>query len=224
MTQEQWITTENGRLFVKRWEPLAPKDRAQAPIVLFHDSLGCVELWRDFPKQLATATGRTVIAYDRLGFGQSDPYPGSLPLSFVSDEASDSFAALRAQMELEQFMAFGHSIGGGMAIRCATVYPAQCQALVTESAQVFVEEQTLEGIRKAKQAFAKPGELDRLKKYHGDKAAWVLSAWIDSWLSEAFRHWSLEESLSLVRCPGCSRFMASRTSTARCAIPSISRP
>ena len=48
------------------------------PIVLFHESLGCIELWRDFPRKLSQITGREVIAYDRLGFGQSDVYSGLL--------------------------------------------------------------------------------------------------------------------------------------------------
>ncbi|MEQ9510813.1 MAG: alpha/beta hydrolase, partial [Alloalcanivorax xenomutans] len=70
--EETWINASQGRLFVKRW---TPKNIATpTPIVLFHDSLGCVALWRDFPQQLAGVTGREVIAYDRLGFGQSDPH------------------------------------------------------------------------------------------------------------------------------------------------------
>lgn len=169
--------------------------------MLLHDSLGCVELWRDFPERLSQATGRGVVAYDRLGFGKSDPHPGTLTLSFISEEASGSFSALRDRLELERFVAFGHSVGGAMAAVCAATFPGQCRALVTESAQAFVEDRTLEGIRNAKQAFVQQGQLDRLKKYHGDKAAWVLSAWVDTWLCAGFQGWNLDEDLPLVRCP-----------------------
>ena len=65
------------------------------PIVLFHDSLGSVALWRDFPAVLAQATGHGVIAYDRLGFGRSDPHPGRLSNDFVQTEAREGFRALR---------------------------------------------------------------------------------------------------------------------------------
>jgi pimeloyl-ACP methyl ester carboxylesterase len=58
-------------------------EAAKAPLVLMHDSLGSVDLWREFPAQLAAATGREVIAYDRLGFGHSDPNPHRLQPSFV---------------------------------------------------------------------------------------------------------------------------------------------
>lgn len=199
--REDWVLTPHGRLFVKRWKPQNNTGPSNAPIVLFHDSLGCVALWREFPEQLALATGRQVIAYDRLGFGQSDPYPGALEDSFIGDEAKGAFSALYQQLKLEHFIAFGHSVGGAMGVMCAATFPEQCRALVTESAQAFVEDRTLTGIRDAQQAFARDGQLDRLKRYHGDKAAWVLNAWVENWLSDGFRHWNLDEHLPLVRCP-----------------------
>jgi hypothetical protein len=39
----------------------------------------------------------------------------------------------------------------------------------------------------ARDNFAQPGQLERLARYHGDKAAWVLSAWVDTWLSPPLR-------------------------------------
>ncbi|HIE1369683.1 TPA: alpha/beta fold hydrolase, partial [Burkholderia sola] len=65
VTEETTVGTPQGRLFAKRWRA-GPARHAVAPIVLLHDSLGCVDLWRDFPAQLARATQRDVIAYDRL--------------------------------------------------------------------------------------------------------------------------------------------------------------
>jgi pimeloyl-ACP methyl ester carboxylesterase len=197
-TTTHHIATPQGRLFAQVWT----HDLAQgAPIVLLHDSLGCVALWRDFPAQLAQATGRMVVAYDRLGFGQSDPYPGVLPLSFVPDEAHQGLAAVVAHFGLEQFVLLGHSVGGGMAVCAAATYPAQCQALITIAAQSFVEDITTAGIAQAKAQFAQPGAMDRLAKYHGDKANWVLHAWTDSWLSEGFAHWRLDDYLPKVLCP-----------------------
>lgn len=73
--EETTVETPQGCLFAKRWrgglaqhaagaskanvpepaapEPVAPEPAAPepaAPIVLLHDSLGCVDLWRDFPR------------------------------------------------------------------------------------------------------------------------------------------------------------------------------
>jgi pimeloyl-ACP methyl ester carboxylesterase len=171
------------------------------PIVLFHDSLGCVELWRDFPERLALATGRDVVAYDRLGFGQSDPHPGTLDCGFVRDEAVTGFRLLRDALGIGAFVAFGHSVGGGMAVACAAMHAADCRALITESAQAFVEDRTTQGIRDAQRMFEQAGQIDRLVKYHGDKAAWVLSAWINTWLAPEFADWNLDEGLHRVHCP-----------------------
>lgn len=198
---ETWIETPQGRLFAKRWRGTPVADAAAGPIVLLHDSLGSVGLWRDFPERLAQATQRDVIAYDRLGFGCSDPHPARLTATFVRDEADHAFRALREQLGFASFVAFGHSVGGGMAVGCAAAYPDRCRALVTVAAQAFVEERTLAGIRESERQFAEPGQLDRLARHHGDKAEWVLRAWVDTWLSAAFRDWSLDDMLPQVRCP-----------------------
>lgn len=168
--------------------------------MLFHDSLGCVELWRDFPEQLSQQLGRTVIAYDRLGFGRSDPHRGRLGMNFIADEANRFFPVVCEQMGVHEFVAFGHSVGGGMAVHCAAEYADRCSGLVTESAQSFTEDRTLQGIGEAKDVFSEAGQLDRVVKYHGHKAQWVLDAWIDTWLDPAFRVWSLESVLPQVTC------------------------
>lgn len=44
-------------------------------LVLLHEGLGCITMWRDFPAKLAAATGCRTIAYSRPGYGASDPHP-----------------------------------------------------------------------------------------------------------------------------------------------------
>ncbi|WP_163559051.1 alpha/beta hydrolase [Halomonas sp. NO4] len=195
------VDTPEGHLHSVRWSPEAAADGGSAPIVLLHDSLGCIALWRDFPERLAHATGREVIAYDRLGYGQSAPYPGPQPESFIADEAQAGFAAVREQLGVERFALLGHSVGGSMAAVTAGRYPQACEALITVAAQAFTEPRTLAGIREAEQAFLEPGGLSRLAKYHGDKAEWVLRSWVDNWHSEAFREWRLDDALVQVHCP-----------------------
>ena len=200
-----FVQHAQGRLFTRTWTPAddaeAASPRPVHPIVLFHDSLGCVELWRDFPEQLCRATGRRVIAYDRLGFGRSDPRTERPSLDFVAEESALYFPALREQLELEGFVALGHSVGGGMAIHCAADSGGGCEALVTIAAQVFAEDRTLNGIRAAREQFQDPRQLERLVKYHGDKARWVLEAWTENWLHHGFAAWSLEPVLPRVACP-----------------------
>jgi pimeloyl-ACP methyl ester carboxylesterase len=199
--RDHWIQHPEGRLFARQWLP-AENARRKAAIVMLHDSLGCTGLWREFPAQLCRATGRPVIAYDRLGFGHSDPRHGRPPLGFVAQEAAHYFPALRDQLGIERgFVALGHSVGGGMAVHCAANAPGSCVALITIAAQAFVEDRTLRSIREAKDLFADPAQVERLARYHGDKTPWVLDAWIGTWLHPDFAAWSLADVLPQVRCP-----------------------
>ena len=202
MIQDSYADMAEGRLFVRLWGDFKGRPKGRAlPIVLLHDSLGSVELWRDFPAVLAEAAGHPVVAYDRLGFGKSDPYPGRLPADFVRREGRTGLAAVRAALGIDRMILFGHSVGGGMSVCAAAAFPDGVAAVITESAQAFVEDRTTAGIREAKTGFQAPGQMDRLARYHGDKAQWVLDAWTETWLSPEFADWTLDEDLRAVRCP-----------------------
>ena len=192
------VEAEGGTLFARTWVPSSQRD--ESPILLFHDSLGSVALWREFPELLARATGRRVVAYDRLGFGRSDVRTGPLAFDFIAAEAGVVPRVCEA-LGIGNFVAFGHSVGGAMAIATAARLGEQCEAVITVSAQSFAEERTLAGVRTARTAFAQPGRLERLARYHGDRARWVLDAWTGTWLAPEFAHWSLDDELRGVRCP-----------------------
>lgn len=194
-----YVPTPRGRLFARRWAPAGTADAA--PIVILHDSLGSVEQWRDLPARLALATGRPAIAYDRLGFGRSDPNPDVLPLDFVRNESRCGLIHVREAFAVGRMVLFGHSIGGSMAIAGGAAFAADTEAVVTVAAQTFVEDRTIAGIKKAREAFRAEEQIERLARYHGDKARWVLAAWIETWLAPAFANWCLDEDLRRLRCP-----------------------
>ncbi|MDR4126961.1 alpha/beta fold hydrolase [Yanghanlia caeni] len=196
---DQWIQLPQGRIFARRW--CASESAQGSPIVLLHDSLGCVELWREFPRALSQATGRDVVAYDRLGFGRSDPRTGRPSLHFIQEEAHHVFPALCERLGIDRFVVLGHSVGGGMAVHCAAHLPERCEAVVTLAAQAFLEDRTTHGVREAGEQFSAPQQMERLARYHGDKAPWVLDAWTGCWLHPDFAQWSLLDVLPRVRCP-----------------------
>jgi len=197
-----WIDGNHGRMFVRSWFPERDALRPNhAPILLLHESLGCIEQWKDFPSALAQATGRTVVAYDRLGFGRSDRLTAPPAPTFVEDEAAHGFACVLEHLGIERFVVLGHSVGGSMAVHCAARYPEACQAMITMSAVTFVEQRTLSGIRQARAWFADPAQRERLRRYHGERSDWVLSAWIDTWLAPDFATWTLAHALPAVGCP-----------------------
>ncbi|WP_229207705.1 MULTISPECIES: alpha/beta fold hydrolase [unclassified Duganella] len=61
-------------------------------------------------------------------------------MRFIHDEAWLYFPLLRAALEMEPFIAFGHSVGGCMAAACAAMYPDAGVALITMSAQAWVDQ------------------------------------------------------------------------------------
>jgi pimeloyl-ACP methyl ester carboxylesterase len=88
-----------------------------------------------------------------------------------------------------------------MAVATAARWPERCVAVVTEAAQSFVEGRTLAGIRGARAEFERAERFERVVRYHGEKARWVLDAWIETWLDPAFAGWRLDDALRGVRCP-----------------------
>jgi pimeloyl-ACP methyl ester carboxylesterase len=198
LTQSYEIAGPGWKIHAKQWMPAKPS--AQIPIVLLHDSLGSVDLWRDFPERLALGLSRSVIAYDRLGFGQSDPRTELPGLDFIAEEAVKYFPVVKKGLSLTRYVLFGHSVGGSMAIEIAA-RDAGCAAVITMASQAFVEERTAAGIRDAMRVFEQPGQIERLEKWHGAKARWVLRAWSDLWLSPEFAGWSLAERIGQVVCP-----------------------
>lgn len=197
-SEELFVDVKGGNLYVKKWTPDTVK--LTSPIVLMHDSLGCVDLWRDFPEQLASALSCQVIAYDRLGFGRSSINNNAPSVNFVWDEADFYFADIKKAAQFNSYYLFGHSVGGGMSIGIAAG-DKSCLGVISESAQAFVEELTINGIKAAQKLFMQPAQMARLEKWHGSKASWVLSAWIDTWLSAEYSSWSLASRIAQVTCP-----------------------
>jgi pimeloyl-ACP methyl ester carboxylesterase len=193
------IDAPGGALFAREWTPAEVS--AAPPLVLLHDSLGCVQLWRDFPAQLADAIRRRVIAYDRLGFGRSDARADRLTTRFIAEEAEIYLPCVLRHLHIDRFVAFGHSVGGGMAIHCGAALAASCAAVIVESAQAFAEDRTLQGVAAARIDFQDSAKLAKLDRLHGHKGPWVLAAWTETWLDPAFASWSLETVLPRVRCP-----------------------
>jgi pimeloyl-ACP methyl ester carboxylesterase len=64
----------------------------------------------------------------------------------------------------------------------------------------FIEEETLAGLRAAREAWAATDWPRKLARYHPD-APRVFCEWNDTWLSPAFRDWNIEACLRDIRCP-----------------------
>lgn len=179
----------------------SPSARARPTLVFLHDSLGSIALWRDFPARVAAAAGCDALVYDRRGYGESSPFAAAARTPAYLEEEADVLPLVLAGCGVERAVLFGHSDGGSIALVAAARHPALVRGVVSEGAHVFVEERTLAGIRDAQEALRTTNLAARLARYHGDKTGGVTAAWIDCWLSPAFRDWNIERYLPAVRCP-----------------------
>lgn len=161
-------------------------------IVFLHDSLGCVQLWRDFPKRIAAISQCN---------GKSDPMPTYVrPVNYLELEAAVLNSVLE-NLKIENAILFGHSDGGSIALIAASKYPNRIKKVICEAAHIFVEEITLKGIREAVVAYQNTNLPERLQKYHGDKTETIFKAWTETWLRNDFRNWNIESLLSQIQSP-----------------------
>jgi pimeloyl-ACP methyl ester carboxylesterase len=165
------------------WGP-AP---AQAPtIVLLHEGLGCVALWRGFPAALADATGCGVVAYSRAGYGQSPPIPLPRPLTYMHDEARDTLPALLDEWRIERAILLGHSDGASIAaIYAGSRQDFRIQGLVLIAPHFFVEPFALVAIAAAKTAYETGDLRARLARHHRDVDV-AFRGWNEAWLDPGF--------------------------------------
>ena len=173
-------------------------DPDRRALVLLHEGLGSVGLWRGFPRALAAATGRRVIAFSRFGHGRSDPPPAPRTPAFFHEEAREVLPALLAQVGAPEPILVGHSDGASIALIHAGEQPTTGLALLAP--HVIVEDVTVDAIRRTRREFEEGGLRERMARHHDDPGA-AFHGWCDVWLDPAFRAWTLEAEAARVAVP-----------------------
>lgn len=170
-------------------------------LLLLHEGLGCVSMWRHFPEKLAAATGCRLIVWSRAGYGGSEAYPEPRTPRYMHREGEEMLPALIAALEIERPLLIGHSDGGSIALIFAGAFPDVPLGVAVMAPHEFVEEVTLAGIREARAAWQTTDLPKKLARYHHAQTERVFSDWNDAWLSPAFRDWNIEAYLTKIRCP-----------------------
>jgi pimeloyl-ACP methyl ester carboxylesterase len=186
----------------KRLETLALEPRrAGAPtIVMLHEGLGSIALWKDFPAKLAEGTGGGVLVYSRYGHGNSDKLTEKRPVRFMHHEGEVVLPELLEKLGIVRPILVGHSDGGSIALIFAGKYPAAVGGLILEAPHVFVEDLSIASIAQAKTTYETTDFPQRLGRYHANVDA-TFWGWNDIWLDPAFRSWNIEEYLPKITCP-----------------------
>ena len=200
-----WIAGVRGDVFAdgKRLEAMAyGPPPAEAPtILMLHEGLGCVALWRDFPQKLAAATGRGVFAYSRAGYGGSDPVDLPRPLDYMSREARASLPAVMDAIGFKRGILLGHSDGASIAAIYAGEHADErVEGLVLIAPHLFTEAPGLASIAEARRAYETGDLRTKLAKYHAhvDNA---FRGWNDAWLDPGFKAWNIEDAVDRWHAP-----------------------
>jgi pimeloyl-ACP methyl ester carboxylesterase len=188
------ITIGGRRLEAAVWDG----DPDQRSLVLLHEGLGSVGLWRDFPARLNEATGRRVVAFSRFGHGRSEPPPRPRTPAFFHEEALEVLPEVLAQLDAPEPILVGHSDGASIALIHAGHHPVSGIALLAP--HVFVEDVTVAEIRIARERYTEGDLRERMARHHHDVDA-AFHGWCDVWLDPAFRDWNLEADAERATCP-----------------------
>jgi pimeloyl-ACP methyl ester carboxylesterase len=169
-------------------------------IVMLHEGLGSVSMWRDFPDRLAAATGGRALVYSRHGYGRSTPITRPRSIEYMHEEARVWLPAILERLNIRRPVLFGHSDGASIALIYAARPQSEVAGLVALAPHVKVEEVTIRSIAQAKAAYTSTDLRERLRRHHTDvdSAFW---GWNRIWLDPEFRSWNIEALLPQIRCP-----------------------
>lgn len=178
-----------------------PQGSPVPPLVMLHEGLGSVAMWKDFPALLAASTGRRVLAYSRFGHGRSDPVRGHRdPMRVHETEALGVLSTLLDELEIERPVLFGHSDGASIALIHAGSSGRAVSGVIVLAPHVMVEPMCLQRIRAARIAYESTDLKEKLGRYHAqpDAAFW---GWNDLWLAPGFAAWNIEDHQRAISCP-----------------------
>ncbi len=190
-----------GHRLEAQWHGPPPEEKAT--LVLLHEGLGCVAMWRDWPARLAEQSGLGVLVYSRLGYGRSEPVSVPRPLDYMQDEGERVLPEVLDAAGVRQAILVGHSDGGSIAVVHAGTPGARSRVrgAVLLAPHMFCEDLSVASITRAREAFTGGDLRARLAKYHGDNVDGAFWGWNRAWLDPEFRHWNIEHYLPRIGVP-----------------------
>jgi pimeloyl-ACP methyl ester carboxylesterase len=194
--RRDFVTVDGKRLETLRYPPSGK----ETTIVMLHEGLGSVSMWKDFPERIAEATGGGVLVYSRHGHGKSERLAEKRGVDFMHHEARVVLPELLERMEIRAPILLGHSDGGSICILYAATAARKPKALVLEAPHVFVEDLSVSSIAKMRATYHTTDLPKKLARHHDhvDETFWD---WNDIWLDPQFRPWNIEEYLDGIACP-----------------------
>ncbi|HYZ30738.1 MAG TPA: alpha/beta hydrolase [Crenalkalicoccus sp.] len=190
----------DGRRLETAW--WGPGPEAAPTLVLLHEGLGCVGLWRDFPAALAGRTGCGVLAYSRFGYGQSEGAALPFPLDYMQREAREVLPRVLEEAGIRRFLLVGHSDGGSIAAAYAGSHQDfRLLGAVLIAPHFFTEPSGLAAIAETKARYEEGDLRARLAGWHRDPDN-AFRGWNGAWLDPDFpRAFDLQPEVAHIRVP-----------------------
>lgn len=201
MTALSALRYGTATLEVASWSPSGDA-RDDIEIVLLHEGLGCVAMWKQFPQLLADRLGIRVVAYSRAGYGGSSSIEMPRPLDYMQQEADEVLPNLLASLAPNTRVILGHSDGATIALAYAGSHNDQLLAgVIAIAPHVITEEITIASIQAAKDDFEHGDLAKRLARYHGSNLSTAFWGWNNVWLDPKFRSFSILDRLDEITAP-----------------------
>ena len=194
----QSLSVDGVSLECASWGP--PPDKAST-LILLHEGLGCVAMWKDFPQNLTEKTGFGVFAYSRAGYGGSDPVSLPRPVDYMPFEAQNTLPHVLDQIGFQRGILLGHSDGATIAsIYVASVSDQRVRGLILVAPHFFTEASGLGAIAASKSAYDTGDLKERLAKYHKHVDI-AFRGWNDVWLNPEFKDMNVADCIDHWRIP-----------------------
>jgi len=167
-------------------------------IVMLHEGLGSITQWRDLPDVLASRCRLEVVAYDRSGYGRSDPVPEAYGDGFMEREATEVLPAVLGELGIRHPILIGHSDGASISLIAAGVGSVVPLGVAVIAPHSYIEDICIDGIR------AIDGQREQvisgLARHHNYPRL-AFERWRNVWLTPRFRDWDIRPLLERIDCP-----------------------
>tara|TARA_B100001057_G_scaffold500874_1_gene618441 strand:+ start:113 stop:898 length:786 start_codon:yes stop_codon:yes gene_type:complete len=191
------VTIAGGKIEYSFYEVKRP---AAPTIIMLHEGLGALSLWRDLPRKISNLINCSVFVYSRHGYGQSDFINSEFDAEYMHKEALYILPQILNHFDISNPILYGHSDGASIALIHASSEDTEIIGLILEAPHVFVEEISLDGLEGAKKAFEQGGLKASLAKHHSEPEM-IFRCWNNIWLSPEFLTWNIVSCLSNIQCP-----------------------
>lgn len=135
------------------------------PVVALHDGAGSTRAWKRQVSEFAASF--TFVTYDRLGHGQSEPYPCYTEKHF--EHRAVELGELVAHLGFDAVHLCGICEGGAVAMVFAALWPEKTKTLICQGVGYYATDET---VAECERYFRPWSDLDpklreRLIDYHG---------------------------------------------------------